>query len=262
MVNRIWLHLYGQGLSRVVDNFGLHGAPPTHPELLDNLALKFQEDGWSVKKMIRYLVLTRTYQLGSSHDAVNFKADPDNLTWWRNPPRRLEAEAIRDGMMFVAGSLNLTPPGKSLATGAVVPKKKKVAGVIPESSYRSIYLPIIRNNLPESLAIFDVADPSLIVGQRDVTTVPAQALYLMNSPFVLDLARSFANRIQAPKDLDDAGRINLAFRLAYARTPSTQEREKVQSYLQELKQRGQSQSYVWTSLAQTLLASAEFRYLQ
>src|SRR5581483_2622621 len=110
LVNRVWLHLFGQGLSRVPDNFGLHGEPPTHPELLDYLALQFVEDGWSVKKMIRRLVLTHAYQLGSAHDDGCFKADPDNTLWWRIPQRRLEAEAIRDAMLAVSGKLIPNPP--------------------------------------------------------------------------------------------------------------------------------------------------------
>src|SRR5262249_15137938 len=116
MVNRIWLHLFGHGLSRVVDNFGLHGEPPTHPEVLDNLALQFIEDGWSIKKMIRQLVMTRTYQMGSAHLVENYKADPDNRLWWRVASRRLDAESIRDAMLAVSGKLVLTPPVGSLAS--------------------------------------------------------------------------------------------------------------------------------------------------
>jgi hypothetical protein len=259
MVNRIWLHLFGQGLSRVPDNFGLHGEPPTHPELLDTLALKFMEDGWSVKKMIRQLVLTRTYQLNSAHDATNYQADPDNNLWWRIPARRLEAEAIRDAMLAVSGKLNATPPNGSLAPN-IQPKGKREV-IAPESPHRSVYLGIIRNGLPESLAIFDVADPSLIVGQREVTTVPAQALFLMNSPFVLDQAKGFADRLLAAKTLDEAGRIDLAFRLALARTATPQERERVLLFLQNV-QGSQNQAAAWTAFCQNLLASAEFRYLQ
>src|SRR5581483_6762539 len=258
--NRIWQHLFGQGLSRVVDNFGLHGEPPTHPELLDNLALKFQQDGWSFKKMIRQLVLTRTYQMSSAFSAMNYKADPDNTHWWRTQPRRLDAEAIRDGMLFVSGTLNLTPPGKSLAGGAAVVKKKQ-APTSSEANYRSVYLAIIRNGLPESLAIFDVADPSLIVGQREVTTVPSQALYLMNSPFVLAQAKALANRLLA-KSMDDPARIDLAFRMAFARSPNAQERDAVLAYLHDAEKEAGSRNAAWTSVCQTLLASAEFRFIQ
>lgn len=261
IVNRVWQHLFGQGLSRVVDNFGLHGEPPTHPELLDNLALKFQEDGWSIKKLVRSLILTRTYQLGSNHDVANYKTDPDNRLWWRLPSKRLDAEAIRDSMLAVSGKINLSKP-ESLVTAAVVAKKKKQPAPIAESTYRSIYLPIIRNNLPESLAIFDVADPSLIIGQRDVTTVPAQALYLMNSPFVLEQSKGFADRVLYWKDLDEGGRVDFAIRLAYGRTATTAERERVLRYLDETQKAGNSRQQAWLSFCQTLLASAEFRYVQ
>jgi hypothetical protein len=263
IVNRIWQHLFGQGLSRVVDNFGLHGEPPTHPELLDNLALKFQEDGWSIKKIIRHLALTRTYQLGSNHDAANYKTDPDDRLWWRIPARRLDAESIRDAMLVVSGKITLRPPPTgTLATGAAVPKKKREAAPIAESTYRSLYLPIIRNNLPESLAIFDVADPSLIIGQRDVTTVPSQALFLMNSPFVLDQSRGFADRVLSLKEQDDGARVEFAIRLAYGRGATTAERERVLNYLQAEQKSGASRQAAWTSFCQTLLASAEFRYVQ
>ena len=262
IVNRIWQHLFGQGLSRVVDNFGLHGEPPTHPELLDNLALKFQQDGWSIKKMVRQLVLTRTYRLSSAHSAENFKADPDNTLWWRIPARRLDAEAIRDAMLAVSGKITLTPPGRSLASAAAPPKKAKFSEdpAAKTATYRSVYLPIRRNGLPEALAIFDVADPSLIVGQRDVTTVPTQALYLMNSPFVIEQAQAFAQKILAAKDVDDAARINLAIRTAFGRPASAQEQERVRTFLRGFD--GQGRNSGWTAFCQTLLASAEFRYVQ
>jgi hypothetical protein len=256
MVNRVWLHLFGQGLSRAADNFGLHGEPPTHPELLDYLALGFVEDGWSVKRLIRRLVLTHTYQLGSGHSVANFTADPDNRLWWRMPARRLDAESIRDAMLAVSGKLLTNPPSGSLASFDNI-KRKKVVAEAKEQPYRSIYLGIIRNGLPESLAIFDVADPSLIVGQRDVTTVPAQALYLMNSPFVLEQAKALAERLQSAGG-DDAARVDSAFRLALARPPSAAEREQVLGYLREMA----GSSLAWTGFCQTLLASAEFRYLQ
>jgi hypothetical protein len=259
MVNRIWLHLFGQGLSRVPDNFGLHGEPPTHPELLDNLALQFVEDGWSIKKTIRRLVLTHAYQLGSSHDDVNFKTDPDNNLWWRIPARRLEAEAIRDAMLAVSGKLITNPPTGSLASGETI--RKKVMTVSTDQPYRSVYLGIVRNALPEALAIFDTADPSLIVGQREVTTVPTQALYLMNSPFVLTQAKAFAERLLSAPGEDEEARVERAFRLAVSRLPTTAERAQVLAYLRELTE-GQGSAKAWASFCQTLLASAEFRYLQ
>jgi hypothetical protein len=261
IVNRIWQHLFGQGLSRVVDNFGLHGNPPTHPELLDNLALQFQEDGWSIKKTVRQLVLTHSYQLASGYSEANFKADPDNLLWWRIPARRLDAEAIRDAMLALSGKSFLTPPNKSLTSGMAFPKKKKGTVVVAEFAYRSVYLPIVRNALPESLAIFDFADPSLIVGQRDVTTVPSQALFLMNSPFVIDQAAGFADKVLAARDLDDAARVDLAIRLAFSRAATAEEKQRVAEFVQGLQTAGQTRSNAWAAFCQTLLASAEFRYL-
>ena len=110
MVNRVWLHLFGRGLVPTPDNFGAAGQPPSHPELLDHLAVAFMDDGWSVKKLIRAIVLSHAYQLGSRFDPKNFEADPDNALVWRMSPRRLEAEALRDAMLAVSGQLDPTPP--------------------------------------------------------------------------------------------------------------------------------------------------------
>jgi hypothetical protein len=252
IVNRVWQHLFGQGLSRVVDNFGLHGAAPTHPELLDYLASTFQDDGWSIKKLIRRIVLTRTYQMSSGYSDASYKADPDNTLWWRAQPRRLDAEAIRDAMLAAAGTINLAPPARSLAYD---PDNKKGAPAEEKITHRSVYLGIIRNGLPETLAIFDVADPSLIVGQRDVTTVPSQALYLMNSPFVTEQARLLAERIQKAAP-DDAARVDLAHRLALGRPATPAETQRALSFIRAADNQG------WQAFCHALLASAEFRYLQ
>src|SRR5207244_12288376 len=118
VANRVWLHLIGRGLVPTPDNFGASGLPPSHPSLLDHLAMSLVENGWSVKKLIRDIVYSRTYQLSSQMDEKNFEADPDNVLVWRMPKRRLEAEALRDTMLALGGRLDLTPPkGSSVARG-------------------------------------------------------------------------------------------------------------------------------------------------
>src|SRR5262249_29290352 len=151
-VNRIWLHLFGQGILKTADNFGFLGDKPTHPELLDHLATKFMDDGWSTKKMIRYLVLSRTYQLSSTHDAVSFNADPDNLLRWRMSQRRLDAEAFRDAILSVSGQIDLTPPKASNADATPARPAARNQVTARDTKHRSVYLGIVRGApLPESL---------------------------------------------------------------------------------------------------------------
>jgi hypothetical protein len=188
MVNRIWLHLFGRGLVPTPDNFGAAGQPPSHPELLDHLAVTFMDNGWSVKTLIRQLVLSRAYQLDSRFDARANEADPDNVLVWRMSKRRLEAEAVRDAMLAVSDQLDRAKPkGSAVArfgdgnSGAM----QRAGAFDARLTVRSVYLPVLRNNFLDSLALFDFPDPGLIVAERATTTVPAQGLYLLNSPFVM-----------------------------------------------------------------------------
>ena len=259
-VNRVWMHLFGQGIVRSPDNFGFLGEKPSHPELLDHLAGKFMDDGWSQKKIIRYILLSRTYQLASVHNDANYKSDPDNVYLWRMSRRRLDAEAYRDAVLFVSGSLDLNPAKGSLTiagAGKKNPSKSK------EVNHRSVYLGIVRGApLPESLALFDVANPNIVTAQREETTVPAQALYLMNSPFIVDQSRATAQRFLAVKGLDDAGRIDLAFQTFYSRSATSIEKERALKYLVDMTKELGKSADAWTSFCQVLVASAEFRYLR
>jgi hypothetical protein len=262
-VNRIWLHLFGQGLVKTADNFGFLGDKPSHPELLDHLAAKFMADGWSVKKLIRYLVLSRTYQLAGTHEALAYKTDPDNLLRWRMSQRRLDAEAYRDGILSISGQLILTPPQGSNAT-AVAGKGKQAANVSRDVKVRSVYLGIVRGApLPESLSLFDVANPNIVIAQREETTVPAQALYLMNSPFIGEQAKVTAQRLLAHTDLDDAGRLEFAYRMFYARSATPAEKARALKYITETAaDLGGKPAEAWASFCQVMIASAEFRYLR
>jgi hypothetical protein len=261
-VNRIWMHLFGEGIVKSADNFGFLGDKPSHPELLDHLASKFMADGWSVKQMIRYLVLSRTYQLNSAHDATAYKTDPDNVLRWRMSRRRLDAEAYRDAILSVSGQIDLTPPKGSNASlqGA----RARQVNTSRDVKQRSVYLGIVRGvPMPESLSMFDVANPNIVVVQREETTVPAQALFLMNSPFILDQAKATAQRLLDSKDMDDAGRIDLAYRTCFARPATTPEKERALQYLAAtMEDLGGKQADAWASFCQVMLASAEFRYLR
>jgi hypothetical protein len=268
-VNRIWHHLFGAGLVQTTDNFGAMSEPPSHPELLDTLAMQFMEDGWTVKKMIRRIMLSRVYQLSSDHHAANYEEDPENRYLWRMSRRRLEAEAIRDSILAASGQLDLKRPSASAVSqlgDGEIGQNRDVSGLSSGVRYRSVYLPIIRQAMPDSLTLFDAADPSLVVGARDATTVATQALYLMNSPFVQEQAQKMAERLLGDSRLDDASRVVLAYQLALSRPPTKADLARSLTFVREypLTQTGTasnaSTTSAWAALCQALFASGEFRY--
>ena len=264
MVNRVWLHLFGQGLVPTPDNFGAAGQPPSHPELLDTLAVSFMDGGWSVKSLIRRVVLSRAYQLSSVYDSRNFEVDPDDTLNWRMSPRRIEAEALRDAVLAVSGTLNLDPPVGSAVGVAGEGFAGPARGFSRDEPFRqrAVYLPVVRDQLPESLALFDFADPSLVTGERSTTSGPTQALYLMNSPFVIRQAEAAATRLMAAEG-DDTPRIVAAYLSFLGREPTDAERERALGFLSSFGPSGEpmGSKAAWTALCQALYASAEFRYL-
>ncbi|MEX0713275.1 MAG: PSD1 and planctomycete cytochrome C domain-containing protein [Pirellulales bacterium] len=238
MANRVWRHVFGKGLVESVDNFGVTGDAPSHPELLDHLAARFVRDGWSVKKLVRGLVLSRAYQLGAEASEPNVAADPANRFVWRHSPRRLDAEEIRDATLAATGTLDLTRPEASPAKAFKVvelpddgPQARQLAEAALASVHRSVYLPLLRGLTPTSLAVFDFAEQGMVTGSRDTTTVATQALYLLNDPFVRKQSRALAERLLEGDGLDDAVRISLAYRLAVGRAATTQEIERTRAYL-------------------------------
>jgi hypothetical protein len=259
MVNRIWQHLYGTGLVESVDNFGWLGGRPSHPELLDNLAVDFMANGWSVKRAVKQMMLTRAYRLSSEHNERNYTVDPENHLVWRGGRRRLDAEAIRDAMLAISGELDLQRPESSplqnLGQGEI--GRQLSAPSSGGSKLRSVYLPVVRQAMPEMMRVFDVADPSLIVGERDVTTVPTQALFMMNNAFVIEQATAMAGRLFKDKSMNDTTRVAQAYQLALGRKPTKAESDRVLKFLNG--SGGDQQA--WATFCQTLFASAEFRYL-
>jgi hypothetical protein len=265
IANRVWLHLMGRGLVPTPDNFGASGQPPSHRELLDHLAFSLVDNGWSVKNLIRSIVLSRAYRLSSEFDERNFEADPDNVLVWRMPKRRLEAEALRDAMLALSGRLDLKPP-----TGDAVAQRGEgnvafrgrggpaAADPILNDTHRSVYLPIVRDGLPEILTLFDFPDPSLIVGERATTTVPAQSLYLMNNPFVIRQAEGMAERLLAG-DGDEGARLRRAYQLCYSRPPTDKEMQDAQTFVADYGITHARRS-TWAALCQALFASAEFSH--
>ncbi len=274
LANRVWHHLFGVGLVRTVDNFGSTGETPSHPELLDHLAMRLMSDGWSVKSLVREIVLSRTYGLASQTEISNLKsqisnlksqntADPENRLLWRQNRRRHSAEAIRDAMLLTSDSLDRTMFGRTLRN----PKQDGPNANIGEMTYvfdetrRSVYTPILRNRLLELFEAFDFADPNLSIGRRNITTVPTQALYLMNSPFVMDQSREAARELLSQADLTDEQRVVAAYRTTVGREPTPRERSLAMRVISPSAENTTPSPIAWERLFQALFASVDFRFL-
>ena len=225
MVNRVWHHLFGTGLVRSVDDFGHAGEPPSHPELLDHLAARFVAEGWSVKRLIRSLVLTRTFQLSHMPSSEARERDPRDRLLQHYPARRLEAEAVRDSILAASGRLDRRLYGMSVqpARDKAYADRRLFPGPLDGDGRRSIY---IKNNLmeaPRFLAAFDFPGGKVTQGRRDVTNVPAQALALLNDPFVLQQADVWAGRLLARGGDSLEGRLRAMFETALGRPPTDEE---------------------------------------
>ena len=272
IVNRVWQHLFGRGLVETVDNFGINGTQPSHRKLLDWLAHRFvHKHRWSLKSLIRELVLTRTYGLASSFDEANFQTDPGNVFLWRMARRRLEAEPIRDSILAASGQLDLERPLGSAVMKmgeGEVGRGIKTEYLAEPFAHRTVYLPILRTKMPAFLKTFDYPEPSNPQGLRDATNVPAQSLFLMNSPFVLEQSAHLAKRVLG-EETEQTERLEMLWRLTLSRSPSGSEIARSLEFLSraddklkaEQSDQAQRQITTWTMLGQALFASAEFRYL-
>jgi hypothetical protein len=214
-----------------------------------------------VKKLIRALMLSHTYRQGSASDPTRMKSDGANELFSRMNPKRLELEAIRDSMLFVAGRLGFDrPAGIPIAGNGGKGKTARTRALVDETaSYRTVYLPVLRDLLPEIYRTFDFPEPTQIIGKREVTTVPAQALFFLNSAFAAETAGDAAQRILADKSLrDEEARIRRAYAVLLGREPERDEIAAAAAFLAEEKG---SQSAAWASLVQSLIAGTEFRYV-
>lgn len=269
-VNRAWLWMFGEGIVSSVDNFGTTGQKPSHPELLDYLAIRFMELNWSVKDLIREIANSRTYRMSSTFHQQYFAQDPDNRLLWRSNKRRLDAESIRDSILAVSGQIDLSRPlGSALSElgDGLIGRTIREDQINSESTHRSLYLPIVRDLLPESLNLFDFSDPSLISGKRETTTVPSQALYLMNSEFVMNTSEKMAQHLLTDLHLKGANLGRTAFYLAYSRPPTAEEGAATKAFFENFQRtalksgmkKDEAQHLALASFCQTLISSAEFR---
>ncbi len=273
MVNRVWQHLMGRGIVPSVDNFGHNGQPPSHLELLDWLAIDVQQHAWSIKYLIRQIMCSRTYQLSANYDESNFILDPENVLLWRQTPKRLEAEALRDSMLFVSGTLKAGSPEYGslvarLGDGCLV-RQIDAEQLKKDEGFRSVYLPAARYFEPEDLQVFDAASASLVVGDRPETNVPAQALYLLNNNFVIDQAYRTADKIIDKFPYAPTARIHYAFELVLGRPATAAEEQRALEYIHkwspaEFEPRpsaatAEATRTSWAGFVQALFAGAEFR---
>ncbi|TWT82653.1 Planctomycete cytochrome C [Planctomycetes bacterium CA13] len=307
MVNRIWQYMIGQGIVTSTENFGTTGQPPSHEELLDHLARRFVQSGWSIKSVVRDIATSRVYRMSTTFDSQSHQYDPDNALLWRANPRRLDAEAIRDAMLSISGEINSDRPrgsevaqaGYTRVQGGVLGNPRDIArrafGTVARNSrstrgmqrgrmdrslqdvaravtgqldqenskFRSIYLPIVRDEEPRSLDVFDFADSSAIIGTRESSNTANQALYMMNNRFVIQQSNVFADRV-LQQQTTPTKQLEFAFLLAYGRPPTSGERSAATAFIRQFapttsyRSRGQK---TMSAFCQSLFASAEFRYI-
>jgi hypothetical protein len=262
MVNRVWLHHFGRGLVDTPNDFGSRGSPPSHPELLDWLAVTFMEDGWSLKKLHRRLVCSEAYRRSSADNSSNSRLDPDNRYLWKHSRRRLQAEEIRDALLAVSGELDRTPAGPhpfppETSWGFT---QHNPFQAVYDHSRRSVYLMTQRIKRHPFLALFDGADPSSSTGQRYTTTVPTQALYFLNDPFVHARSSALAGRLLP---LSEGARLDRACRLLYGRPPEEREQELARRFLADYAAQAggspaEKEQRAWAAWLRVMLAGNEF----
>jgi hypothetical protein len=273
MVNRVWQHLFGRGIVPTVDNFGVLGQLPTHPELLDYLADHFRTDqAWSIKKLIRSVMLSSSYQMSSKASPEAEKADPQNLTLNHMPIRRLEAEALRDAILSVSGRVNPQVGGAPVEvhlTEFMEGRGRPGSGPLDGDGRRSIYTRVRRNFLPPMMLAFDTPNPFACVGRRNVSNVPAQALILMNDPLVLDQAKLWASHVLAEPGKSPTERITGMFKTALSREPRPAELQDMLKFIDEQGEgygiapaARQNDPRVWGDLCHVMFNMKEFVFIE
>ncbi len=272
LVNRVWRWHFGQGIVRTPDNFGRLGERPDNQPLLDWLAHRFTESGWSVKALHRLIVLSSTYQMSATDDPRAAEVDPENRLYWRANVRRLEAEAIRDSLLAVTGTLDRSMGGSLLhvKNRAYLFDHTSRDATKYDSRRRSLYLPVIRNNVYDVFQLFDFPDPAVPNGDRATTTVAPQALFLMNSAWVAGLCEHLAGTLLVAQGFDDAARVRLLYRKAYGRDATAQETARALALVRDVEGAlapresdvSRRRLGAWAALAQTVVSANEFIYIE
>ncbi|MDG2031216.1 MAG: DUF1553 domain-containing protein [Phycisphaerales bacterium] len=282
-VNRIWHGHFGRGIVATPSNFGIRGSEPSHPELLDWLAVHFMEQGWSIKELHRLIMNSSTYRMSGSGTRHAMEVDPDNRLLWHHPPRRLEAEPIRDTILAVGGALDLQVGGSLLNSGnfGYVTNDQSNSNERYDYSRRALYLPVIRNDMYPLFSTFDYCDSSVPIDARASTVVSQQALFMLNSDLVGSQAQLLAARILGdPAAEDDSARIALAYEVCFARPPEPKEIERSLGFLARVRTDSESgrslewppsmgeseildpELHAWRNFCQVLMSSNEFIYIQ
>jgi hypothetical protein len=261
IVNRVWQSHFGKGIVQTPNDFGVRGAAPTHPELLDYLTRRFVDSGWSIKSLHRLILASRSYRLSSDGRAENAKVDPNNDWLWKFSRRRLEGEEIRDAMLAVSGTLDRTmgqahpfPP----QNGWNYTQHRPFIEVY-ETDRRSVYVMTQRIRRHPFFALFDGPDTNASTAARSASTTPLQALFMMNDPFVHAQAKKFAARVTAERETD-AARIERTWQLAFGRKPSAAERREAEAFLAKVGEK-LAATEAWESYARVVLRTNEFIYL-
>ena len=263
--NRIWRWHFGKPLVRSTENFGISGETPSHPELLDYLARYLIKHNWSLKSLHRHITASSTYRIGFEFNKVSATKDPDNQWYWRHTPKRLEAEAIRDTLLATSGELDRSiggAPFEGISTLSPSPQALMSNRVTYENSpRRSVYLPIVRTNVYKLLTLFDFPNPAFPTGNRHTTTLPTQAMFLMNSKWVSRISSAMARRIISA-EREQADQIQLAYELTYSRSATPAEIEEARSFINQYVKEGEVvKEDAWSAFCQLLFLSNEFIYI-
>ncbi|MCX7418074.1 MAG: PSD1 and planctomycete cytochrome C domain-containing protein [Planctomycetia bacterium] len=246
MVNRLWQHHFGEGIVGTSNDFGAQGERPTHPELLEWLATEFVKGGWRLKPLHKAMMLTAAYQQANEVSADNVKIDPDNRFLWHHKPQRLEAEIIRDAVLAVGGSLDLSMFGPS---------------ILDNTPRRSVYLRVKRSELIPFMTMFDAPEPTQSIGERVSTTLPTQALTMMNSPFVRQQAEKLAVRVRPNNETPLESAVDRAYQFAFARQPSKEERDRMVAFINQQVAAKTDLKIALAEVCQVLICLNEFVYV-
>jgi hypothetical protein len=266
MVNRLWRWHFGKGIVPSTDNFGRLGERPTNQPLLDWLAVRFIEQGWSMKQMHALIMQSNSYRMSSRYDAAANESDPENTLLWRFPRLRLDAESIRDAIMSVSGGLDVEHAGGSILSykdRQYVANTSKRGGVDYDRNLRAVYIPVVRSSMYELFSAFDLPDPAVPQGDRDSTIVAPQALFMLNGSVVLGHSRTMAQSLLQMAG-NDTDRIRAAYERSFSRPPSNREIDQALTFLSTMERKAEGPDkrlLAWQSLCKALIASNEFIYL-